>query len=237
MTSTAPARGLFVTGTDTNVGKTHIAALIVRAMRSSGQRVGACKPVCSGAVLDSAGVIHWDDIDQLRGALGVDYLDDAICPQRFLAPLAPPHAARAEGRTVDFARLVSGIQWWGEQADVLIVEGVGGLLAPVTEKETAADLARAIGYPMIIVARCGLGTINHTLLTIEAARQRGLSMAGVILNQSHPADEFELAEANAIEIELRGGVPVLGTVACGSSDGLHRHGCLVTIDWSDLAAR
>ncbi len=228
--------GLFVTGTDTDVGKTHIAALIVRALRATGHRVGAYKPVGSGAVQDSTRGVRWDDIERLRAALGADWPDDAICPQRFLAPLAPPLAARAEGRTVDFDRLISGAEWWLEHADLLVVEGAGGLLAPVTQTETAADLARAIGYPLIIVARCGLGTINHTLLTIEAAQHRGLSIAGVVLNQSHPDDDRTLAEANAEEIEVRGAVPVLGIVDWGTSDGLHRHEAPVTIRWSDLAA-
>ena len=228
--------GLFVTGTDTNVGKTHIAALIIRALKATGHRVGAYKPVCSGAVQDSTRGVRWDDIERLRDALGADWPDDAICPQRFLAPLAPPLAARAEGRTVDFDRLVSGAEWWFDHADLLIIEGAGGLLAPVTQSQTAAELARAIGYPLIIVARCGLGTINHTLLTIEAARHRGLSIAGVVLNQSHPADDRTLAEANAEEIEVRGAVPVLGIVDWGSPDDLHRHEAPVTIRWSDLAA-
>ncbi len=228
--------GLFVTGTDTNIGKTHVATLIVRALRANGHRVGAYKPVCSGAVLDSTGTAQWEDIERLRAALGVDWPDDAISPQRFLAPLAPPLAARAEGRTVDFGRLVSGIKWWRGKVDLLIVEGAGGLLAPVAETETAADLAQAIGFPLVIVARCGLGTINHTLLTVEAARRRGLSIAGVVLNQSHPGDDRALAEANAAEIETRGIVVVLGIVDWGSPDGLHRHGCPVTIPWSDLAA-
>ena len=228
--------GLFITGTDTHVGKTHIAALMIRALRTSGHRVGAYKPVCSGAVRDATGGVYWDDIERLRGALGTDCPDDAICPQRFLAPLAPPLAARAEGRTVDFHQAISGAHWWMGRADLLIVEGAGGLLAPVTQTETVADLARAIGHPLIVVARCGLGTINHTLLTVEAARHRGLPVAGVVLNQSHPGDDRALAEANAAEIEGRGAVRVLGIVDWGSSDGLHRHGRPVTIPWSDLAA-
>ena len=228
--------GLFVTGTDTNIGKTHVACLIVRALRSGGHLVGAYKPVCSGAVLDSTSVARWEDIQRLQAALGEDWPDDAICPQRFLAPLAPPLAARAEGSTVDFERLVSGAEWWLGKVDLLIVEGAGGLLAPVTQTQNAANLARVFGYPLVIVARCGLGTINHTLLTVEAARQRGLSIAGVVLNQCRPDDDRTLAEANAEEIQARGDVAVLGIVDWGSPDGLHRHGRPVTIHWSDLAA-
>ncbi len=233
MSPTARPSGLFVTGTDTNVGKTQIATRIVSELRASSHRVGAYKPVCSGASGESPP--QWDDIERLRAALGLDLPDEIICPQRFLAPLAPHLAARAEGRFVDFERLVGGMDWWRDRADLMIVEGAGGLLAPVTDTKTVADLARVVRYPLVIVARCGLGTINHTLLTIEAARYRQLAIAGVVLNQSHPDDNWSLAESNAVEIETRSGVSVLGFMKYGSDDGLQRHESPVTIRWSDLA--
>lgn len=233
MSPTARPSGLFITGTDTNVGKTQVATRIIRELRAGNHRIGAYKPVCSGASDETPP--RWEDIERLRTALGVDLPDDVICPQRFLAPLAPPLAARAEGRFVDFEVLVRGMDWWQGRADLMIVEGAGGLLAPVTETNTAADLAKALRYPLIIVARCGLGTINHTLLTIEAARSRGLAVAGVVLNQSHPDDDWSLAESNAIEIETRGSVSVFGFMKYGSDDGLQRHESPVTIRWSDLA--
>jgi dethiobiotin synthetase len=208
--------------------------MIVRELRASGQRVGAYKPVCSGAVQDSSG-LHWDDVDRLRSALGWACPDDAICPQRFVAAVAPPLAARQEGRTIDSDRLADGARWWQDRADLLIVEGAGGLLAPVTETESVADLARRLEYPLVIVARCGLGTINHTLLTLEAARNRNLTIAGIVLNQSHPGDDRALAESNSAEIAARGNVSVLG-ISDWESSGLHRHGCPVTIDWERLAA-
>ncbi len=253
----APVRpsGLFVTGTDTGVGKTHVASLIARQLVSCGLRVGVYKPVCSGAEFDSNGLAQWDDIERLREAvrggwqetavcgktlsgepLALELLsDDAICPQRFLAPLAPPLAARAEGRTVDLALLESGADHWSAWAEVLIIEGAGGLLAPVSETTSAGDLARQFGYPLIIVARCGLGTINHTLLTIEAAQRRGLSVAGIVLNQARLDDDLALATDNAAEITARGGVPVLGVISWRSTAGLQRDGRTVTIAWQNLA--
>lgn len=233
MSPTARPSGLFITGTDTNVGKTQIATRIVGELRAKSHRVGVYKPVCSGASGESPP--QWDDIERLRAALGLDLPDEIICPQRFLAPLAPHLAARAEARFVDFERLVSGMDWWRGRADLMIVEGAGGLLAPVTDTKTVADLARAVHYPLVIVARCGLGTINHTLLTIEAARNRQLAIAGVVLNQSHPEDNWSLAESNAVEIETRSGVSVFGFMKYGSDDGLQRHESPVTIRWSDLA--
>lgn len=230
-----PASGLFITGTDTNIGKTYVAAMIIRTLRRDGQRVGAYKPACSGATTGADGQPVWDDITRLKAALGVACPDELICPQRFLAPLAPPMAAAAEGREVDFCQLIQGASAWSERADLLIVEGAGGMLAPVATSKTVADLAVEIGYPLVIVARCGLGTINHTLLTIEAAQRRGLAIAGIVLNQHQPADDLSLAEANATAIEEFGGVRVLGIVNWGQVDGLHRHGRPVTIPWSELA--
>ena len=229
-----PLSGLFITGTDTNIGKTHVAALIIGALRREVRRVGAYKPVCSGSTTDSDGRPVWDDVARLRAALGETCPDELICPQRFLAPLAPPMAAAAEGRAVDYQQLIQGASAWTELADLLVVEGAGGLLAPIAEAKTVADLAVEIGYPLVIVARCGLGTINHTLLTIEAAQRRGLTVAGIVLNQHQPADDLSLAEANAAAIEEFGGVLVLGIVKWGQVDGLHRHGRPVTIPWSEL---
>ena len=232
--------GLFVTGTDTGVGKTHVASLIARQLGSTGVRVGVYKPVCSGAVLDPNGVAHWDDIDRLRAAVQGHWSDselsnEVICPQRFLAPLAPPLAARAEGRVVDIEQLRRGADGWTGRAEVLIVEGAGGLLSPVSEAETVADLARDLGYPLIVVARCGLGTINHSLMTVEVARQRGLWVAGIVLNQSHVGDNLALWNDNAAEIEARSGVPVFGVIPWQAMDGLQRDGRTVTIRWRMLA--
>lgn len=234
--------GLFVTGTDTGVGKTHVASLIARELSSGGMRVGVYKPVCSGAILDEKGRARWDDIDRLRDAVRSNWsdselTDDAICPQRFVAPLAPPLAARVEGRCVDVEQLRRGADWWTGRAELLIVEGAGGLLSPVSEAHDVADLARDIGYPLIVVARCGLGTINHSLLTVEAARRRDLPVVGVVLNQSCPEDNLALATDNAAEIEARSGVPVFGVVAWQSPAGLQRDGQTVTIRWHVLAGR
>lgn len=234
--------GLFVTGTDTGVGKTFVASLIARQLSSDGVRVGVYKPVCSGAIFDEKGHARWDDIDRLRDAVrghwpGSGLSDEVICPQRFVAPLAPPLAARLEGRVVDVEQLRRGADWWTGRAEVLIVEGAGGLLSPVSETQEVADLARDLDYPLIVVARCGLGTINHSLLTVEAARRRGLQVAGIVLNQSQPGDDLGLAIDNAAEIEARSGVPVFGVMAWRSGDGLQRDGRTVTIRWQMLAGQ
>ncbi len=234
MTTSKLPRGLFVTGTDTGVGKTHVTCLIAKQLTANGLRVGVYKPVCSGANIDAAGHASWDDIDRLKEASGIDWPLDAICPQRFLAALAPPLAARAEGRTVSEEMLSHGVSWWSNRVDSLIVEGAGGLLSPVSDAWTVADLAREVGYPILIVARCGLGTINHSLLTVEAARRRGLKVAGIVLNQSRPDDDLALAPDNAAEIEVRSGVPVFGMISWRTTHGLQRHGRTVTIHWQSI---
>ncbi|HUG93185.1 MAG TPA: dethiobiotin synthase [Planctomycetaceae bacterium] len=227
-------RGLFITGTDTGVGKTWVAALLARELRAQGLTVGAYKPAATGACTDPDGRLRWQDVDALAAVLGGTWDPARICPQRFIAPLAPPVAARGEGRSVDRDLLVRGAAWWSGQVEVLLIEGVGGLLCPLTDGETVADLAAGLRLPLLVVARQALGTINHTLLTIEAARGRGLAIAGVILNEVAPASGDPSVATNADEIESRAGVRVLATLSHGQQAGLlrDRHGR--TIEWREL---
>jgi len=209
---TMNTRGLFITGTDTDVGKTYVAALIAQQLTADGISVGAYKPACSGSELDEAGRPIWRDVEILAGAIGTKESCERICPQCFAAALAPPVAAQREGRVVDTRLLRDGARWWDGRVDVLIVEGVGGWLCPISENETVADVAADLGYPVLIVARLGLGTINHTLLTIESIKRRGLSVAGIILNECERGGPKLEAETNPGEIARRSGCPVLAVV-------------------------
>ena len=233
----APAnpRGLFITGTDTGVGKTHVTCLIARQLIAAGVETAAYKPVCSGAVLSAAtNDVEWEDIVRLSAATHGKWPDEKICPQRFLAPLAPPIAAKMEGRTVDFQLLVDGSSQF-PGAEVLLVEGAGGWLSPLSESTTVADLAQELKLPILIVARAGLGTINHTLLTIESVRGRGLSIAGVVLNEVVPSGDDISFRTNGDEIQARSGIPVFGIVPHGTKFDLHQGGRPVTIYWEALA--
>jgi len=228
-------QGLFVTGTDTGVGKTFVASAIIRALRGSGIRVGAYKPAVSGSRTEPTGPI-WDDVSQLQTALGAPVPAEKIAPQRFHAPLSPPAAARLEGVQVDPQLLRTGINYWEGRADIVVVEGAGGILSPITDSETIADLARDLGFPLIVVARLGLGTINHTLLTLEAARNRGLSVAGIVLNQSLPPDPADLSPAtNPADLQHLCDVPIVAIVPHTTTPGLLHNSPLSTIDWSALA--
>jgi dethiobiotin synthetase len=184
-------RGFFVTGTDTGVGKTLVACALLRALRARGEDVAGMKPIETG--VGEAGPL---DALALRAAAGdVDPLDD-VCPQRFALPAAPTVAAAAEGRSVELWAVRRAFERLNVRHDCVIAEGAGGLLVPVAEQECMADLARDLGLPLVVVARAALGTINHTLLTLEAAVARGLSVAGVVISHSSgplsPADDANL---------------------------------------------
>ena len=178
--------GLFVTGTDTGVGKTVVACALLRAFRARGVDVGAMKPIETG--VGPEGPL---DALALREAAGAgDALDD-VCPQRFALPAAPTVAARAEGRRVDAGAIYAAHGRLTARHDCVIAEGAGGLLVPATEELSMADLARKLELPLLIVARAALGTINHTLLSLEAATERGLAVAGVVI--SHADGELSAA--------------------------------------------
>lgn len=174
---------LFVTGTDTEIGKTYIAAKIAHRLRGDGRRVGVYKPVASGCIMGARGELISEDAVTLWEAAGRGETLDRVCPQRFAAPLAPPAAAAAEGRAVDREQMIAGARWWIPRCDVLLVEGAGGLMSPLADDCFNADLAVALGAPVIVVAPNRLGVINHTLQTLLVAERYGLRVAGVILNQ------------------------------------------------------
>jgi dethiobiotin synthetase len=196
--------GLFVVGTDTGVGKTCVASAIVRSLVREGRRVGVHKPVATGV---RPGDEPGEDGAALVAALGgcgslpMPIPREHVVPFVYAEPLAPTVAARRLGRRLEPAAVEqatgTALAWWSERADVIVVEGLGGLLSPLAENITVADLAVRLDYPLVIVARRGLGTLNHTLLTIEAARRRGLRVAGIVLNSPLPAASAELALAEA----------------------------------------
>jgi dethiobiotin synthetase len=213
-------KGLFITGTDTGVGKTYVAALIARSLVAAGHRVGVYKPAASGCTRDATGKLVSDDAVALWNAAGQPGDLERVSPQCFAAPLAPHLAARTEGKTLDANLLRSGLDYWKGCSDVVIVEGAGGLLSPLGERECVADLAQDFGYPLVVVTRNTLGTINATLQTLFAAAhyRGGLSVAGVVLNHPVPpvADDMSLA-TNRAELAARCSAPMLAGVDCGKT--------------------
>lgn len=174
------ARGIFVTGTDTGVGKTVVAAALARLLRVNGINVGVMKPVTSGC-RDDNGVLISEDAELLCEAAGISCSED-VAPYCLREALAPAEAAKIDGVRVDFVRIQEAYQRLAATHDYVIVEGAGGLMVPLSGGLLVADLARELGLPLLVVARPDLGTINHTVLTCFAAQQMGLSVAGVIVN-------------------------------------------------------
>mgnify|MGYP000114970943 CR=1 FL=1 len=172
-------RGLFVTGTDTGVGKTLVSAALAHFLTRHGVRVGVMKPVESG-VVDPTGL--GEDGELLRWAAACEAPIELISPCRLAEPLAPSLAAELSGASVDIDGLVAAAGEMMERYDFVIVEGAGGLMVPLLERLMIGDLARRIGLPLLTVCRPGLGTLNHTLLTLQAARAWGLHPAGLVVN-------------------------------------------------------
>lgn len=213
----APARrasaccGLFVVGTDTHVGKTYVAARIAAALAGEGLKVGVYKPAASGCRRAGRALVS-DDAIALWEAAGRPGELRAVCPQRFAAPLAPHLAAREERKEIDARLLRRGIDYWRRRSDIVVVEGAGGLMSPVGEREYVADIAADFGYPLIVVSPNRIGTINATLLTLLAAasRPKPLPIAGIVLNDIQPPGNGDPATcSNRMELEFRCVPPVL----------------------------
>jgi dethiobiotin synthetase len=226
-----PACGLFITGNDTDVGKTYVACLIARQLTAQGVRVGVYKPAASGCYWRGDELIS-DDAVALWQAAGSPGELSRVCPQRFEAPLAPHLAARAEGRSIDCDGLRRGVDYWLERSDLVLVEGAGGLLSPIADDEFVADVACDLGLPLVVVARNALGAINQTLQTLVAAAtfRQGLPVAGVVLNRiSNLASDISLA-TNRAELQRLAVPPILAEVLPGATD------FDAAVDWLKFAA-
>jgi dethiobiotin synthetase len=220
--------GLFITGTDTGVGKTHVAAMIARALAAEGRRVGVYKPAASGCTRDTHGNLTSDDARALWEAAGRPGELERVCPQCFAAPLAPHLAARAEHRKLDVDLLRTGVDYWRSRSDVVIVEGAGGLFSPLGPDRLNVDLALELGYPIVLVAANRLGVMHGVMSTLLATLQafrveknNRVSRAAVVLNDATPDDGSDASrESNRHELpHFIGGVatvPCFTTVAYGA---------------------
>lgn len=227
----ARCRGLFVVGTDTGVGKTYVAARIARDLAESGWNVGVYKPAASGCRRAGKSLVS-DDAVALWNAAGRPGKLAAVCPQRFEAPLAPHLAAKEERKEIDSRKLRQGLDYWLRRSDVVVIEGAGGLMSPVGEKDYVADLARDFGFPLIVVAANRIGVINHTLQTLIAAQAfgSGLPVAGIVLNDVLPVVASDPSITfNRCELELRCVPPVLAQIGY-AEEHFDR-----TIDWLRLS--
>jgi len=203
--------GYFITGTDTGVGKTIVTAGLAQVLRERGLDVGVMKPVATGCVRRREGLVS-EDAELLAQAADAPEPLDVITPVRFAEPLAPTVAAARAGRPVDLTPVWRAWHRMRRRHNVMLVEGIGGALCPVTPRQAVADMARRFNLPVLVIARPGLGTINHTAMTVEVLRARRLQVAGVLINR-YNRDTEDVAElTNPDEIQRATGVPVLGLV-------------------------
>jgi dethiobiotin synthetase len=224
-------KGLFFTGTDTGVGKTTIAAAVAVLLRRQGRAVRVSKPVATGARLIDRRYVS-DDTRALADAAGMPDALEEITPYCFPEPAAPPVAARLQGARLTLDSVTQAVVQQARPDAILLVEGIGGLLCPLTETETVADLARRLGLPLVIVARRSLGTLNHTSLTVEAARNHGLPVAGIVVNEMEPSHGIA-AQTNVAELQCRIDSPVLAVVPFQGDPA----SALKTVPWERLAAQ
>lgn len=203
--------GLLVTGTDTGVGKTVIAGAIADWFRRHRLAVGVCKPAGSGCVNRREGLVS-EDAEFLAHCADTHHPLDVVCPVRYAEPLAPAVAAERIGEPLDWSAVGRSLAAISRDSDVMVVEGVGGLMVPMDPQHTFLDVARWLKIPAVIVARPALGTINHTLLTAAALREAGVKVAGVVINRYRAETPTVAEETNLRAIERWGKVPVLAIV-------------------------
>jgi len=212
--------GIFVTGTDTGVGKTLVSCALIAALRKTGLKVGAMKPIETG--VGEGGPL---DAIALRDAAGSTDPLTTICPQQFALPAAPNAAARVENREVDLTAIDAAFETLATGRDLMVVEGAGGLLVPIQDDWTMAELARRLDLPLLVVARASLGTINHTALTLEVAASKKLPVLGAII--SHADGPISAADAsnllalkNFLGDRLIGEIPPLGPTDTPPADAI-----------------
>lgn len=201
------SRGLFVTGTDTGVGKTIVTATLARILRLRGVNVGVMKPVTSGCP-ERNGECVSEDAELLAWAAGIE-CDDDVAPYRLREPLAPVESAKLDGVKIDFSRIAECYQRLSARHDFVLVEGAGGLMVPLNGGLLIADLVNHLKLPLAVVARPDLGTINHSVLTCYAAGQMGIEVKGVFVNR-FPAVPGLSEKGAPHQIGSLCGAPILG---------------------------
>lgn len=207
--SRPPARGVFIAGTDTGVGKTVVACALLRAFSALGLRAVGMKPVAAGATC-RGGIWHHDDVERLRAAASVDVPREWINPYCFAPPIAPHIAADEAGRRIRLDVIERSYRRLQQCADMVVVEGVGGLAVPLSRTRDAADIPVRLRLPVVLVVGMRLGCLNHALLTAAAMQARGLRLAGWIACAIGP--DMARAEQNLQALRQRLSAPLLGRI-------------------------
>lgn len=203
------AKGFFVTGTDTGVGKTVIAAALIKAVGLLGLKACGMKPIETGCIRKGDAMVPSDGMF-LKGIARMDEAVSHITPCCFEHELAPMVSAEIEGSPVNLDKIRKAFDELTKAYQSIVVEGIGGLLVPINKNYFVLDLARELGLPLIVVSRPGLGTINHTLLTINYALKEGLNVAGIIINYTYSSEGSMAEETNPRVIKQLSPVPLIG---------------------------
>ena len=234
-----PIPGLFITGTDTGVGKTVVAGAIAQWFVRRSMNVSVCKPVATGCRMDREGLVS-EDAEFLAGAADSRHPLEMICPIRFAESLCPAVAAERANEEIDWSVIDQSIQNMSVGSSVMIIEGVGGVMVPIDDKVTVLHLAAWLQLPAIVVARPGLGTINHTLLTVSALQSAGIHVAGIVVNQYPSGDATIADETNLEALEKYSGIPVLAVVPSEKvkrSIPVEIADAIDRVDWTRVAMR
>jgi dethiobiotin synthetase len=202
--------GFFITGTDTGVGKTVVTACLSLLFKNQGMDVGVMKPIETGVDPKCSSTAN-SDAKFLMEVSGSTDAEEEVCPHRLKIPASPYQASEIARTSIQPATILEQLKILQSRHNMMLVEGIGGLLVPITARYKVADLAREIGLSLIIVSRIRVGTLNHTLLTINAARQVGLKIKGVILNKQESGDLDEVEKQQGKLIEELSDTPILGT--------------------------
>jgi len=206
-------RSLFITGTDTTIGKTTITAALLLALQQRDKSVGILKPVETGFDVEHQ---EHSDTDRLRRLLSPPPSFDSVCLYAFPQPLAPLAAARQTGTTIDLSRIRSHMHELTQRYSFLLIEGAGGIFTPLTPQHTIRDLVRLLNVPCLIVGSTNLGGVNHCLLTLEALQQTGIRLCGILLNESDSKNQTAITrqqqESTVELIREWSSVPVFGPI-------------------------
>jgi dethiobiotin synthetase len=220
--------GVFVTGTDTGVGKTVASCALLRALRVAGVRSAPMKPVAAGALLHEGRWLN-EDVEALIAAADRPELDrHLVCPNLFIEAIAPHIAAGREARVVDLDAVTRALADLGRKGDFIVVEGVGGFKVPLGAQFDSVDLARALGLPVVLVVGMKLGCLSHALLTHEAITAAGLELAGWIANEIDP--DMRAIEENVDALAARLGAPLIARFPHVSELSLVHLADLVNVD-------
>lgn len=203
------ASGFFITGTDTGVGKTIIAGAVIQYLQARGVRAGGMKPIETGCYSIGSSLYPSDGMF-LKKVAGMEENINHITPYCFRESLAPLVAAEREGKSISSAAIIRAFSLLLKRYESVVVEGVGGILVPIKRKYFVLDLMRDLGLPVIVVSRPSLGTLNHTLLTVNYALNEGIEVAGIVINFTRPPDGDSAEETNPDIIQRLSPVPVLG---------------------------